>query len=100
MSVHFLPLPVDIKDGNLKAILGLFFSLSRFKQQQKSAQQQVQHNINQNTVTPTSDSGRSSTGSASNANANTEMLSRSVRPGEKAVGGVAAISLWFIYVIY
>ncbi|XP_064600573.1 neuron navigator 2-like isoform X4 [Liolophura sinensis] len=29
----------DIKDGNLKAILGLFFSLSRFKQQQKSQQQ-------------------------------------------------------------
>lgn len=30
----------DIKDGNLKSILGLFFSLSRFKQQQKSLQQQ------------------------------------------------------------
>lgn len=29
----------DIKDGNLKAILGLFFSLSRFKQQQKTNQQ-------------------------------------------------------------
>ncbi|XP_048240086.1 neuron navigator 3-like isoform X10 [Haliotis rufescens] len=29
----------DIKDGNLKAILGLFFSLSRFKQQQKTQQQ-------------------------------------------------------------
>ncbi|ESO84843.1 hypothetical protein LOTGIDRAFT_168332 [Lottia gigantea] len=26
----------DIKEGNLKAILGLFFSLSRYKQQQKS----------------------------------------------------------------
>ena len=25
----------DIRDGNLKAILGLFFQLSRFKQQQK-----------------------------------------------------------------
>ena len=30
----------DIRDGNLKAILGLFFSLSRHKQQQKTAQQQ------------------------------------------------------------
>ncbi|CAG5133889.1 unnamed protein product [Candidula unifasciata] len=30
----------DIKDGNLKSILGLFFSLSRYKQQQKSLQQQ------------------------------------------------------------
>lgn len=26
----------DIRDGQLKAILGLFFSLSRYKQQQKS----------------------------------------------------------------
>ncbi|XP_069128719.1 neuron navigator 2-like isoform X7 [Argopecten irradians] len=30
----------DIKEGNLKSILGLFFSLSRFKQQQKSLHQQ------------------------------------------------------------
>jgi hypothetical protein len=30
----------DIRDGNLKAILGLFFSLSRHKQQQKTQQQQ------------------------------------------------------------
>ena len=30
----------DIRDGNLKAILGLFFSLSRYKQQQKTQQQQ------------------------------------------------------------
>jgi len=34
---------IDIKDGNLKAILGLFFSLSRFKQQQKSLQQKQDH---------------------------------------------------------
>ncbi|XP_076079389.1 uncharacterized protein LOC143049654 isoform X9 [Mytilus galloprovincialis] len=33
----------DIKDGNLKAILGLFFSLSRYKQQQKTQQKQ-EHN--------------------------------------------------------
>ncbi|XP_076466294.1 neuron navigator 2-like isoform X3 [Babylonia areolata] len=32
----------DIKEGNLKAILGLFFSLSRFKQQQKSQQREQQ----------------------------------------------------------
>ncbi|XP_012942982.1 putative uncharacterized protein DDB_G0271606 [Aplysia californica] len=32
----------DIKDGNLKSILGLFFSLSRYKQQQKTLQQQQQ----------------------------------------------------------
>ncbi|KAH9505652.1 Neuron navigator 3, partial [Bulinus truncatus] len=32
----------DIKDGNLKSILGLFFSLSRYKQQQKTLQQQKQ----------------------------------------------------------
>ncbi|CAG2213032.1 NAV3 [Mytilus edulis] len=32
-----------IKDGNLKAILGLFFSLSRYKQQQKTQQKQ-EHN--------------------------------------------------------
>nr|XP_045604072.1 neuron navigator 3-like [Procambarus clarkii] len=30
----------DIKDGNLKAILSLFFALSRYKQQQKQAQQE------------------------------------------------------------
>ncbi|GCC16390.1 hypothetical protein chiPu_0021352 [Chiloscyllium punctatum] len=40
----------EIRDGNLKAILGLFFSLSRYKQQQQQQyqdlielQQQVQH---------------------------------------------------------
>ena len=27
--------PQDVKDGNLKSILGLFFQLSRYKQQQK-----------------------------------------------------------------
>lgn len=29
----------DVRDGNLKAILGLFFSLSRHKQRQKQQQQ-------------------------------------------------------------
>ncbi|BFZ10267.1 hypothetical protein BsWGS_13306 [Bradybaena similaris] len=40
----------DIKDGNLKSILGLFFSLSRYKQHQKSLQQQQkqhQQHLNQ-----------------------------------------------------
>ncbi|KAM3919642.1 neuron navigator 2 isoform 3-T3 [Leptodactylus fuscus] len=32
----------EIRNGNLKAILGLFFSLSRFKQQQQQQQQQSQ----------------------------------------------------------
>jgi len=39
----------DIREGNLKAILGLFFSLSRHKQQQKSAahQQKTQQTLRQ-----------------------------------------------------
>ncbi|XP_052238109.1 neuron navigator 3-like isoform X5 [Dreissena polymorpha] len=37
----------DIRDGNLKAILGLFFSLSRHKQQQKTQQQQHQQQLKQ-----------------------------------------------------
>ncbi|XP_045887865.1 neuron navigator 2 [Micropterus dolomieu] len=31
----------EIRNGNLKAILGLFFSLSRYKQQQQQAQKQI-----------------------------------------------------------
>ncbi len=79
----------DIKDGNLKAILGLFFSLSRYKQQQKTQHQQT--NGNQNTVSPshtltssqrgrTPGGGRSPTATATNGNTNTEMLSRYVYP--------------------
>ena len=59
----------DIKDGNLKSILGLFFNLSRYKQQQKALQQQQQqHNFNQNTTTaPASPSvNNSSSTTASN----------------------------------
>nr|XP_031536947.1 neuron navigator 2 isoform X4 [Vicugna pacos] len=33
----------EIRNGNLKAILGLFFSLSRYKQQQQQPQPQKQH---------------------------------------------------------
>ena len=32
----------DVQEGNLKAILGLFFQLSRYKQQQKQLQMQQQ----------------------------------------------------------
>uniref|UniRef100_UPI00398F3504 neuron navigator 3 n=1 Tax=Pristiophorus japonicus TaxID=55135 RepID=UPI00398F3504 len=49
-GVHIQSLSAEeIRDGNLKAILGLFFSLSRYKQQQQQyqdlveLQQQVQH---------------------------------------------------------
>ncbi|XP_060695563.1 neuron navigator 3 isoform X4 [Hemiscyllium ocellatum] len=50
-GVHIQSLSAEeIRDGNLKAILGLFFSLSRYKQQQQQQyqdlielQQQVQH---------------------------------------------------------
>ncbi|XP_067906199.1 neuron navigator 3 isoform X1 [Heterodontus francisci] len=48
-GVHIQSLSAEeIRDGNLKAILGLFFSLSRYKQQQQyqdlvEIQQQVQH---------------------------------------------------------
>ncbi|XP_010126271.1 PREDICTED: neuron navigator 2-like, partial [Chlamydotis macqueenii] len=38
----------EIRNGNLKAILGLFFSLSRYKQQQQQPQkQQPQHHLSQ-----------------------------------------------------
>ncbi len=87
LLVSFFP---DIKDGNLKAILGLFFSLSRFKQQQKAASQQQQHNVNQNTVASDGNNPVTATNATSNlpklsgrqtpnSNANTEMLSRSVQ---------------------
>ncbi len=34
----------EVREGNLKAILGLFFQLSRYKQQQKMLQQQTPGN--------------------------------------------------------
>ncbi|XP_062417844.1 neuron navigator 2 isoform X3 [Pungitius pungitius] len=37
----------EIRNGNLKAILGLFFSLSRYKQQQQQQHQQHQHHQQQ-----------------------------------------------------
>lgn len=38
----YFPLDTEIRNGNLKAILGLFFSLSRYKQQQHHQQQYYQ----------------------------------------------------------
>lgn len=35
----YFPFNTEIRNGNLKAILGLFFSLSRYKQQQHQQQQ-------------------------------------------------------------
>lgn len=38
----YFPFDAEIRNGNLKAILGLFFSLSRYKQQQHHQQQYYQ----------------------------------------------------------
>lgn len=38
----YFPFDTEIRNGNLKAILGLFFSLSRYKQQQHHQQQYYQ----------------------------------------------------------
>ncbi|KAM4720976.1 neuron navigator 2 [Rhinophrynus dorsalis] len=42
----------EIRNGNLKAILGLFFSLSRYKQQQQSQKQQQQQHYHQSAPAP------------------------------------------------
>ena len=42
----------EIRDGNLKAILGLFFQLSRFKQQQKQLQKGTNGSLLERTGTP------------------------------------------------
>lgn len=39
------PWPTEIRNGNLKAILGLFFSLSRYKQQQQAERQNSQPSL-------------------------------------------------------
>ncbi|RUS81052.1 hypothetical protein EGW08_011192 [Elysia chlorotica] len=58
----------DIKDGNLKSILGLFFSLSRYKQQQKTLlQQQKQQQLKQQRGQGSS--ATSSSGADNNSNA-------------------------------
>lgn len=51
-SSSLSPPPAEIRNGNLKAILGLFFSLSRYKQQQQQAQRQN----SQPSLAPTSQS--------------------------------------------
>uniref|UniRef100_A0A3Q0TF58 Neuron navigator 3 n=1 Tax=Amphilophus citrinellus TaxID=61819 RepID=A0A3Q0TF58_AMPCI len=51
-GVNIQGLSAEIRNGNLKAILGLFFSLSRYKQQQQQAQRQN----SQPTLPPTAQS--------------------------------------------
>ena len=45
--------PKEVRDGNLKAILGLFFQLSRYKQQQKLMLQQQQQSSPMKKPNPT-----------------------------------------------
>ena len=48
----------EIRNGNLKAILGLFFSLSRYKQQQQQPQkQQPQHHPSQQPIPASQQAG-------------------------------------------
>ncbi|XP_074661110.1 uncharacterized protein LOC141913823 isoform X4 [Tubulanus polymorphus] len=63
----------DIKDGNLKSILGLFFSLSRYKQQQKSQQHSGGGN----------NTGGSSSRNSSNVNEQGQMISKLPSPYSK-----------------
>jgi neuron navigator 2 len=64
----------DVREGNLKAILGLFFSLSRFKQQQKTQQTSLQnHNL------PSHHSSSSSTSSSPSKSNNLN--------GNRSIGG-------------
>uniref|UniRef100_A0A6I8R286 Neuron navigator 3 n=1 Tax=Xenopus tropicalis TaxID=8364 RepID=A0A6I8R286_XENTR len=58
---HFFSSLSEIRNGNLKAILGLFFSLSRFKQQQHQQQQYYQSLVElQQHVTHSSSSSETS----------------------------------------
>uniref|UniRef100_A0A3Q3W0G2 Neuron navigator 3 n=1 Tax=Mola mola TaxID=94237 RepID=A0A3Q3W0G2_MOLML len=54
-GVNIQGLSAEIRNGNLKAILGLFFSLSRYKQQQQQ-QQQAQRQHSQPSLPPASQS--------------------------------------------
>lgn len=65
----------DIRDGNLKAILGLFFSLSRHKQQQKTQQQQQKQQQQQQQQHP-GESTEGHTGKGGNLVNGEEGLSR------------------------
>lgn len=52
---YIFPFDTEIRNGNLKAILGLFFSLSRYKQQQHHQQQYYQSLVElQQRVAPSS----------------------------------------------
>ncbi|XP_042738602.1 neuron navigator 2 isoform X11 [Lagopus leucura] len=55
----------EIRNGNLKAILGLFFSLSRYKQQQQQPQKQTaQHHLSQPAPSVSLQAGPASQGQA------------------------------------
>ncbi|XP_052551644.1 neuron navigator 2 isoform X4 [Tympanuchus pallidicinctus] len=55
----------EIRNGNLKAILGLFFSLSRYKQQQQQPQKQpAQHHLSQPAPSVSLQAGPASQGQA------------------------------------
>uniref|UniRef100_A0A8C9EUA8 Neuron navigator 2 n=1 Tax=Pavo cristatus TaxID=9049 RepID=A0A8C9EUA8_PAVCR len=55
----------EIRNGNLKAILGLFFSLSRYKQQQQQPQKQPpQHHLSQPSPSVSQQAGPPSQGQA------------------------------------
>lgn len=55
----------EIRNGNLKAILGLFFSLSRYKQQQQQPQKQPpQHHLSQPAPSVSQHTGPTSQGQA------------------------------------
>lgn len=58
----YFPIDTEIRNGNLKAILGLFFSLSRYKQQQHHQQQYYQSQSFNNACHPRLPSSRSQPG--------------------------------------
>lgn len=69
LTIHFY-LP-EIRNGNLKSILGLFFILSRYKQQQQQQQQYYQSLVELSQQT-------SSTASSASSHKSQEMQSRYV----------------------
>lgn len=63
--VTFVYCLTEIRNGNLKAILGLFFSLSRYKQQQQQPQKQpAQHHLSQPAPSVSLQAGPASQGQA------------------------------------
>ncbi|GFO49081.1 neuron navigator 2 [Plakobranchus ocellatus] len=75
----------DIKDGNLKSILGLFFSLSRYKQQQKTLlQQQKQQQLKQQQQQQ-QQRGQSSTSSSSVVDNNSNSSGKAIANGGETI---------------